>query len=275
MVAAVLIFFAMAVTFSYLYFSGILSLFYYIVTESIIILLIGVPLIIIDIKNDVEINRIYKKYKIDNDLSTYKDKTKIITIFLLIEIVLGLIFSILIVKHTLDNKAPDGYQEISNTLSITTNKGNTIETEYQDLGDFSVKIPKEFGIMSSEAISAKYPIGNEPSLVYTNETGSINIVFNLNDTPMENNQIEEYIKQMEALYSQYTENIDVGFFERDGHKIGEIKFISPASDTNIYNHLIAFSIDGKLRILSFNCTEKYMNEYKDVSEFIINSITFK
>lgn len=64
------------------------------------------------------------------------------------------------------------------------------------------------------------------------------------------------------------------FFERDNHKIGEMKFISQASDTNIYNHIIAFSVDGKLRLVNFNCTEDLRTEWEEVGDFIINSLSF-
>ena len=42
-------------------------------------------------------------------------------------------------------------------MTFTTNKGNVIETEYKDLGKFSVKIPKDFEVMSDELLKIKYP----------------------------------------------------------------------------------------------------------------------
>ena len=128
--------------------------------------------------------------------------------------------------------------------------------------------------MSEEAISKKYPTGNAPSLVYTNERGTINIAFILNDVAMGNEEIEEYTKAMESIYSQYANDININFFARENHKIGEMKFISPASDTNIYNHIIAFSADGKLRLVNFNCTEELRAEWEKVGDFIINSLLF-
>ena len=53
-----------------------------------------------------------------------------------------------------------------------------------------------------------------------------------------------------------------------------MKFISLASDTNIYNHIIAFSVDGKLRLVNFNCTEDLRPEWEKVGDFIINSLLF-
>lgn len=91
---------------------------------------------------------------------------------------------------------------------------------------------------------------------------------------MENEEIEEYTKAMETMYSQYANDININFFERDNHKIGEMKFISLASDTNIYNHIIAFSVDGKLRLVNFNCTEDLRPEWEKVGDFIINSLLF-
>lgn len=162
-------------------------------------------------------------------------------------------------------------------LSITTNKGNVIETKYEDLGEFSLKIPKDFKLMSEEAIAVKYPSGNAPTIVYTNEDGTINVVFNLNDVEMKDSGIKSYIKQMEEIYKQYVdvETMNVEYFKIDEHQIGQIEFVSPAPDTDIYNRLIAFSVDGKLRIASFNCTKQYIDEWKDVSEFIIQSIVFE
>ena len=45
-------------------------------------------------------------------------------------------------------------------------------------------------------------------------------------------------------------------------------------DTDIYNHMIVFSVDDTLRIVSFNCTKELQENWKEVGEFIIKSLTF-
>ena len=159
-------------------------------------------------------------------------------------------------------------------MEITSNKGNIIKTQYEDFGGFSLKIPTEFKIMSDEMLNVKYPNGNPPSLVYTNERGTINVALVMNDVAMKNTQIEEYIKTMESTYKNYSKDVKVNFWEINNHKIGEIEFTTQASDTEIYNHIIAFSVDGKLRLVNFNCTKELEDEWKEISKFIIDSIKF-
>lgn len=124
-------------------------------------------------------------------------------------------------------------------------------------------------------ISVKYPNGNPPSLVYTNERGTINVALVMNDVAIRNTQIEEYVKTMESTYKDYAKDVKVNFWERNNHKIGEMEFTAQASDTEIYNHIIAFSVDGKLRLVNFNCIEEFSEEWKEISEFIIKSIEFE
>ena len=61
--------------------------------------------------------------------------------------------------------------------------------------------------MSDEMLNVKYPNGNPPSLVYTNERGTINVALVMNDVAMKNTQIEEYIKTMESTYKNYSKDV--------------------------------------------------------------------
>ena len=244
---------------------------YAFIMNAVLAFAVAIPFVIIDVKNDKEIKKMYESYQTDSKIPEYKDKTKALKILLILSIIVFVIDGFIMAKYTF---MQENEKAIETSLEIVTNQGNTIITEYEDLGDFLLKIPTEFNIMSEEAISIKYPTGNAPSLVYTNERGTINIAFVLNDVAMENEEIEEYTKAMETMYSQYANDINVNFFKRDNHKIGEMKFISQASDTNIYNHIIAFSVDGKLRLVNFNCTEDLRTEWEEVGDFIINSLSF-
>lgn len=235
-----------------------------------------IPSVIIDLQNDSQIKQLYEKYQKENKIFEYKDKTKYLKIILVLEVLITLVASVYIIPNHIINK-PNNNEELLKTLSITTNKGNVIETEYEDMGEFSIKIPKEFELMSDEALAIKYSNGNLPTMAYTNENGTINIVFNLNDVNMKDSNIKTYIKQMEDIYKQYidAETMNVEYFKIANHQIGQIEFVSSAPDTDIYNRLVAFSVNGKLRIVSFNCTEQYVDEWKEVSEFIIGSIIFE
>ena len=139
---------------------------------------------------------------------------------------------------------------------------------------FKIKIPSEFKIMSDEIVIIKYPNGNAPSLVYTNDKTTINVALVMNDVTMKNSQIEEYVKTMESTYKNYSKDVKLNFGERNNHKIGEMKFTTQGSDTEIYNYIIAFSVNDKLRLVNFNCTNEQMSEWQEV-KFIMDSIVFE
>ena len=126
-----------------------------------------------------------------------------------------------------------------------------------------------------EIVNVKYPNGNAPSLVYTNDKTTINVALVMNDVTMKNNQIEEYVKTMESTYKNYSKDVKLNFWERNNHKIGEMEFTTQGSDTEIYNHIITFSVNDKLRLVNFNCTKEQMSEWQNVSKFIVDSIMFE
>lgn len=238
----------------------------------LLIIIMALPLIIIDTKNDLELKKMYQSYIKKEKMPEYKDKTKILNIVLILNIVILVINACITIPNV---SKIENLGKIENTLIITTNKGNEIKTQYEKFDGFKIKIPTEFKIMSDEIINIKYPNGNPPSLVYTNKETTINVALVMNDVAMKNSQIEEYVKTMESTYKEYGEDIKINFWERNNHKIGELEFTSQGSDTEIYNHLIAFSVNNKLRLINFNCTKEQMGEWQEVSKFITDSIIFE
>ena len=69
----------------------------------------------------------------------------------------------------------ENLSEIENTLVITTNKGNNIETQYEMFDGFKIKIPSEFKIMSDEFVNVKYSNKNAPSLIFNSFVSIFNI----------------------------------------------------------------------------------------------------
>ena len=76
----------------------------------------------------------------------------------------------------------ENLSEIENTLVITTNKGNNIETQYEMFDGFKIKIPSEFKIMSDEFVNVKYSNKNAPSLIFN----SFVSLFNINKAHLHN-----------------------------------------------------------------------------------------
>ena len=242
------------------------------IINTLLIIIVALPIIVLDIKNDLDIKNIHQYYLKEEKIPEYKDKTKILNVCLIISIVVLIVWAIITIPNITKT---ENLSEIETTLVITTNKGNNIETQYEMFDGFKIKIPSEFKIMSDEIVNVKYPNGNAPSLVYTNDKTTINVALVMNDVTMKNNQIEEYVKTMESTYKNYSKDVKLNFWERNNHKIGEMKFTTQGSDTEIYNHIITFSVIDKLRLVNFNCTKEQMNEWREVSKFIVDSIMFE
>ena len=242
------------------------------IINTLLIIIVALPFIVLDIKNDLDIKNMHQYYLKEKKIPQYKVKTKNLNVCLIISIAVLIIWAIITIPNITKT---ENLSEIENTLVITTNNGNNIETQYEMFDGFKIKIPSEFKIMSDEILNVKYPNGNAPSLVYTNDKTTINVVLVMNDVTMKNNQIEEYVKTMESTYKNYSKDVKLKFWERNNHKIGEMEFTTEGSDTEIYNHIITFSVNDKLRLVNFNCTKEQMNEWQKVSKFIMDSIMFE
>ena len=242
------------------------------IINTLLIIIVALPFIVLDIKNDLDIKNMHQYYLKEKKIPEYKVKTKNLNVCLIISIAVLIIWAIITIPNITKT---ENLSEIETTLVITTNKGNNIETQYEMFDGFKIKIPSEFKIMSDEIVNVKYPNGNAPSLVYTNDKTTINVALVMNDVTMKNNQIEEYVKTMESTYKNYSKDVKLNFWERNNHKIGEMKFTTQGSNTEIYNHIIAFSVNDKLRLVNFNCTKEQMNEWREVSKFIVDSIMFE
>lgn len=242
------------------------------IINTLLIIIVALPFIVLDIKNDLDIKNMHQYYLKEKKIPEYKVKTKNLNVCLIISIAVLIIWAIITIPNITKT---ENLSEIENTLVITTNNGNNIETQYEMFDGFKIKIPSEFKIMSDEILNVKYPNGNAPSLVYTNDKTTINVVLVMNDVTMKNNQLEEYVKTMESTYKNYSKDVKLKFWERNNHKIGEMEFTTEGSDTEIYNHIITFSVNDKLRLVNFNCTKEQMNEWQKVSKFIMDSIMFE
>ena len=242
------------------------------IINTLLIIIIALPIAVFDIKNDLDIKSMHQYYLKEKKIPEYKDKTKILNICLIISIAVLIVWAIITIPNITKT---ENLSEIENTLVITTNKGNNIETQYEMFDGFKIKIPSEFKIMSDEIVNVKYPNGNAPSLVYTNDKTTINVALVMNDVTMKNSQIEEYVKTMESTYKNYSKDVKLKFWERNNHKIGEMEFTTQGLDTEIYNHIITFSVNDKLRLVNFNCTKEQMSEWQNVSKFIVDSIMFE
>lgn len=167
----------------------------------------------------------------------------------------------------------DEINEILDTLTIETTNGEVIETEYFTINEeYLIKIPTNFERLSDESIAIKYPENDTDKIVYSNEDTTLNLVMEFSETKLSNEEVKNYIEDFTEDIKDDASDIKTEFFEREGYNFGIVSFISNAVDTDLYNRMMIFSIDGKLRVASFNSTIDLKDEYEPVANFITDSI---
>lgn len=243
-----------------------------------VLILIAIPAMIIDLKRDRKIKAMHLYYLRENKLPEEKDDVKTLKmIFLSLVVAIILIGTFISFKYLINiDKKIVNNNEKKEAFEVKKQDGEVIKTEFYtfDNDNFYLKIPKEFDSMSSDLINVKYPKGNVPTYVLTNEETTINVVVNVTKDNIKNESITPFLETMRQTLATSNEIIETNVYKKQNHNIGEIKFISKASDTDIYNHMIIFSVDATLRIVSFNCTKDLMENWKSVGEFIIGSLSF-
>ena len=203
-----------------------------------------------------------------------KKKTAIILIIIIV-LSAGVYFG---VTYFLDRDLEQQGKELEmlKQEQVETKSGQVIETElcnFED-GEFFVKIPSSFTQMTQEMMAQKYPSGNLPTYVFSNEDGTVNVVLNVTGDSMKDDDIEDFIKTVSAQVAGDSDKVKTSVYEKSGHKIGFVEMVTPAKDTDIYNRMAVFTVGGEMRIVSFNCTVQLQEEWQPVGEFIVESIHF-
>lgn len=162
------------------------------------------------------------------------------------------------------------------TTAFTTSTDLEIKSLLND--KVELKIPKEFNKMSEELMNIKYPSERRPTLVYSNESGGINVALNLTQNQASQEMIAAYkdnlVKSFKNVYPS-AEWKDSGVKTINGKKVGYLELVTPAIDTEIYNLMFFTDLDGKLLLCTFNCTKKSIDEWTSTAKEIMNSLKIK
>jgi len=138
----------------------------------------------------------------------------------------------------------------------------------------TILIPEQFVIMTDEMKQIKYPSGNAPKEVYTNEEGSINVALSETGSPLKEEDLEAFKEQIVAMYQPIaTEWIEDSIGEINGKKAGYLTFIVTAEgdNTSVYNSMLFTVVDDELIIVTFNCLQEQLEEWKTTGNEIIQS----
>lgn len=143
----------------------------------------------------------------------------------------------------------------------------------------SIVLPEKFSRMSKEMIEKKYPRGNAPADVFSNERTTVSIAAGY--TPNANLTLEQLPQFKEVMEKTFERNvpgllwITRGFQEINGNKWVHLEFQSNAVDTEIRNIVLMTALDNGLVMLNFNVTVNDYESYKAVLEKSQKSIEIR
>jgi hypothetical protein len=145
-------------------------------------------------------------------------------------------------------------------------------------GRVSLLIPATFKPMSEEMLRTKYPSERRPTLVFTNERGTVNIALNHAKGHMPANQLAAFHASMEGSFKKLYPSAE--WFRSEVRKINGRDFFvmelrTPAIDTEIRNIMLGTSLEDRLLLISFNVTTELEGEWLPTANRIIESVRVK
>lgn len=146
-------------------------------------------------------------------------------------------------------------------------------------GKMELLVPVNFKPMTAAMMNFKYPNANQkPNIVLTDEYAEVNIVISFLSQSLKSSQIDEFKNFQISMLKKLRPDakwLEDGTKVVNGKKIGYFKFVSNAIDQTVFNYYFFTDMDGKVLLMTFNCIEKLLPEWKDTSESIVASLTVK
>ena len=144
-------------------------------------------------------------------------------------------------------------------------------------GKLSMVLPADFEEMDRELAKTKYMSPNGPQMVLCNHTGDISFALNMEQIPLQAEDVAKRVDEMRIAIKRFSpacvfHEQKVGN-RNDNEPVGYFAFKSYALDMDIYNTMFATSIEGRLFFGSFSCPDLQGDEWKDLVNQMLQSIT--
>jgi hypothetical protein len=141
-----------------------------------------------------------------------------------------------------------------------------------------ILVPSELTKMSDQVWTLKYRDMPRPVLALSDENGEVNLLGDLTKQPATEAQLASYKDFRKAnLKKSHPEARLLGDSIKtvNGKKVGYIKFISAASDQNIFNYYFFTIENGQILFFTFNCIEKMQSSWEKAADEIVASLKVK
>ncbi|MFJ7405391.1 MULTISPECIES: hypothetical protein [unclassified Lysinibacillus] len=144
-------------------------------------------------------------------------------------------------------------------------------------GKVSIRMPNLFFIMSTEIASLKYPSERRPNLIYTDESSTINLAFNLTPHRLKEEGVAAFQENMIDILEQAQPSadwLDTDVLTIDEKTVAFLEIITPAIDGDIFNLMFFTSIEGLALIGTFNCMEDDLETWRPIARAMMESLQF-
>lgn len=136
-------------------------------------------------------------------------------------------------------------------------------------------LPKDFVPMSPDIARKKYPSEQRPETILTDETGTINLMFQYMEGEESNTTIESFRNRIFGMMKRVNPGIkerEMGVVDAAGEQIAYVEFSNPVMDGKLYNLMFYLAVKGRPLMGSFNCRTKEMKYWRSAAFEMMQSI---
>jgi hypothetical protein len=141
-----------------------------------------------------------------------------------------------------------------------------------------ILVPSELTKMSDQVWKLKYRDLPRPVLALSDENGEINLLGDLTQQPASEAQLVSYKDFRKANLKKSHPDaklLEDGIKTINGKKVGYIKFISAATDQNVFDYYFFTIENGKILFFTFNCLEKQRSTWEKAADEMVASLKVK
>lgn len=131
----------------------------------------------------------------------------------------------------------------------------------------SMILPEAFDEMPEELAMFKYPSGNRPSHIFSNQETTVSLTLTLKKDRLPEEKVEEAADSIRFLLGRLQPSAKFLGTERiEGKRIvfETFDFVTQAIDTDIYNRMFLASLRSRMLLGSLNCTGELSKEWEAV-----------
>jgi hypothetical protein len=142
-------------------------------------------------------------------------------------------------------------------------------------GRISVCIPAEFAPLSEELTHLKYASVRRPQIILSDGDGAVNFCVSHLPHFADDAALEAYMETSVSIIGNAAPGVRQlgrGLSKAGDKPIAVWEFVSRAIDADIYNCMCCAELESKLLTLSFNCLDRYRDDWQPLALQMMESL---